>query len=112
MPCKSVVMVTEMFNFYDESKQSEFKDEVSFNEHLVKLSGHYLEMVTSCLTKYGGDLIKFMGYSAVAIWPGFKDHHLTDVDEPRDLNTMRKSRTARHAPSKSLMKSSDEILFE
>ena len=70
-------MVSEIFNFYDETKQSDFKDESKYNEHMVSLSGQFLEIATSCLTKYGGDLIKFMGYSMVAIWPGFEEHRLS-----------------------------------
>lgn len=67
----SVVLVTEFTNFYDEQKALEFNNmEKPFNEYLVSLSSQFLEIVSANLKKYGGDLIQFMGYSLVAIWPG------------------------------------------
>ena len=36
---------------------------------MARLSGQFLEVTASILNKYGGDLIQFLGYSLVAIWP-------------------------------------------
>ena len=77
-------MVAEIFNFYDQAKQNEYKDECIYNEHLVSLSGQFLEIATSCLTKYGGDLIKFMGFSMCSIWPGYEEHKLSQRSHDDD----------------------------
>ena len=64
-----MVLVAEFTNFYDEALALELEDSKSINEHLVNLSSQFLEIISGCLAKYGGDLIQFMGYSLVAIWP-------------------------------------------
>ena len=69
----SVVLVAEFTSFYDEAKALQFNEVKSYNEHLVALSSQFLEVVSATLQKYGGDLIQFMGYSLVAIWPGFDE---------------------------------------
>ena len=68
-----MVLVAEFTNFYNESKALDFNETKSFNEHLVSQSSQFLEIISSCLSKYGGDLIQFMGYSLVAIWPQAED---------------------------------------
>ena len=66
---KSLVLVAEITNFYDQTKASEFSDKNGFNEHMATVSGQFLEISSSILNKYGGDLIQFLGHSLVAIWP-------------------------------------------
>ena len=53
----SVVLVTELRNFYDQAKSFDFPDEASFNENLVNISDQFLEVMISFLNKYGGDII-------------------------------------------------------
>ena len=69
----SVILVAEFTNFYEETTELEFGNSKLYNEHLVQKSSKFLEVVSSCLEKYGGDLIQFMGYSLVAIWPDFEE---------------------------------------
>ena len=66
---KSLVLVAEIVNFYDQTKAGEFSDCIGFNEYMATISGQFLEITASTLNKYGGDLIQFLGYSLVAIWP-------------------------------------------
>ena len=66
---KSLVLVAEIINFYDQTKAGEFSDCIGFNEYMATISGQLLEITASTLNKYGGDLIQFLGYSLVAIWP-------------------------------------------
>ena len=65
----SVVLVAEVTKFYNESKALDFNETKFYNEHLVQQSSTLLEIVSSCLQKYDGDLVQFMGSSYVAIWP-------------------------------------------
>ena len=76
----SVVLVAEYTNFYDEATELEFGNQKFFNEHLAAKSSKFLEVVSACLEKYGGDLIQFMGYSLVAIWPDFEEDSFIEGD--------------------------------
>ena len=68
-----MILVAEFTNFYDENAELEYSDQKHFNEYLVQKSNKFLEIVSSCLEKYGGDLIQFMGYSLVAVWPDYEE---------------------------------------
>lgn len=65
-------MVAELRNFYDSEKTID-GEEALLNETLIDIAGQFLEITTSFLNKYGGDLIQFMGTSLVAIWPTPKE---------------------------------------
>ena len=54
---KSIVLVAEIINFYDQTKAGEFSDCIGFNEYMVTISSQFLEITASILNKYGGDLI-------------------------------------------------------
>ena len=48
---------------------------------MATISSQFLEVASSVLNKYGGDLIQFLGYSIVAIWP----------PDPNEQNLRKKS---------------------
>lgn len=55
----SVVMVAELRNFYDSTMiiDGEFVDEQSYNESLWNFSHNFLQVFSSTLNKYSGDII-------------------------------------------------------
>lgn len=64
-------MVAELRNFYDSTMiiDGEFVDEQSYNESLWNFSHNFLQVFSSTLNKYSGDIIQFLGTSLIAIWP-------------------------------------------
>ena len=72
---KSVVLVAELQYFYDQFNNSngDCIDEQSLNEQLQGVCHNFLEIFTSVLNKYNGDLIQFLGTSLIAVWPSGDD---------------------------------------
>ena len=75
------MLVAEFTNFYDEAKALELTEQKQYNEYLVTQSSQFLEIISASLQKYGGDLIQFMAYSLVAIWPRPDELNHTDGQE-------------------------------
>jgi hypothetical protein len=64
----SVVLVSELRNFYGK-KRDLLADETQINEGLVDVAQTFYEIFTQFVSKYGGEIVKFMGTTIVAIWP-------------------------------------------
>jgi len=74
---RTAVMVAELKNFYSGAGADD-------NERLATKSNRFLELMSKCVHKYGGDVVQFLGgNSIIALW-------LPNL-EPREDSTARKA---------------------